>query len=191
MSDTANECYALVPSRFSTFMRTPLTDDQARDLRSCFYAWEQIRRENGYDSTPTGIDIEKSCLLGRMTMEGKPPLPTPPPTAYAAPWYALIENGRADLLRHDVWGPTDLDGATVMGICHTAWNVVRLGDPSGYVITHEKAAGEWVLRHRTESDPQVRAGTRRQSDGSWTPFYADADDWVLEQQPSHNAREGS
>lgn len=37
------------------------------------------------------INMEKSCLLGRLLIHGRPPLPDPPPVVMAAPAYWLAD----------------------------------------------------------------------------------------------------
>lgn len=170
-------------------LRTPLTDEQVADLQRCMYVWVEIRSENGYDDNPFPIDIAKSCLLGRMTIAGKPPLPVPPPTSYSACWYNLIEDGESALAAHDVYGPYDgvnpydsSNGGTFVSICQSLWRVLRVADPHGWVIIHAKHPenGQWVLRHLTKDDPPQEGGTMRLSDGSWAPFYLTKNDWFLQ-----------
>jgi hypothetical protein len=171
------------------YMRTPLTEEQAADLRDCWMEWIRIRTENGRPEFPSSADIFKGCLLGRMTMQGKPPLPSPPPTSYSAPWYSLIENNGANLHGgqmgfSDVSGPhrwTEEDDW--LFICQYRWKILRM-EGAAYIITCDNAPGEWTLRHRTKDDPQVRGGRTLQEDGTYGPFYLNESDWILVG-PSH------
>ncbi len=45
---------------------------------------------------PTDVDADHSSLLFRL-LEGKEPLPQPPPRAYSYPWYSLVETGGPEL----------------------------------------------------------------------------------------------
>lgn len=169
-------------------MRTPLTDEQAHDLRLCYQEWLRIREENGYENPPTMADIYKGCLLGRMTMVGKPPLPTPPPLAYSAPWYNLIERNYANLHGspfHEVSGPYDPSNSIVtegrwLSICQSLWRIVSGDETSGYLVTNERCiGGPWTLRHRNDTDELVQGNSRRMADGSWVPSYMNELDWIL------------
>lgn len=172
-------------------MRTPLTKEQVVDMQACLYEWLGIRQANGQGTTVSSADITKSCLLGRMLIEGKPPLPTPPPRAYSAPWYAVVENNGADLpggVFQSVEGPYDNIAWKAkawpasnrwLSICQDLWHIER-EIPGGYIVTHERLKGEWTLRHRTEEDPVVRGGTTRNHEtGKYEEFYYGLADWVL------------
>ena len=168
------------------FMRTPLTEEQAHDLRTCYQEWLRIREENGYKNPPTSADIYKGCLLGRMTMQGKPPLPTPPPLAHSAPWYGLIENNGADLSAdHGIEGPYDSGNSVYkegrwLHIYQYPWKIISGDDSSGYLVTNDRVVGHWTLRHRNDdTDPLVQGGTKRMPDGSWVPYYLGSKDWIL------------
>jgi hypothetical protein len=172
----------------NTFMRTPLTNEQSKDIWKCIYRWEAIRRENGYRSTPTLIDVSKSCLLGRMLLEGKPPLDIPPPTAHAAPWYKLIEDGYAVFSSkfNFLYGPmpaekySDYHGNNrfVMNICGCLWGAEYEGEFS-YQVFHDGAPGKWILRNLRPEDGQFEGGLERQMDGSFKPFFLNENDWIL------------
>lgn len=166
------------------YMKTPLTEEQAADLRDCWMEWIRIRTENGKPEFPTSSDVYKGCLLGRMTMQGKPPLPDPPPTSYSAPWYELIEKNGADLQGN--WfqhvegpydGPLGKEGK-YFSICQDLWLIVLEVD-GVYTLNHPRAPGDWKLRHRTEADPVVRGGMTLKEDGRYVPYYLTEKDWIL------------
>lgn len=142
-------------------MRTPLTTEQADDLWRAIREWQRIWRENNEDAPLSGPglwDIPKSCLMGRMTLHGKDPLPHPPPTAHAAPWYQLIDEGRVYLplvwqdgtpMETDwyVGGPYEagkvLD-TPAMVICHTPWELVEVLGENDYRVAWPNY-GTWRL----------------------------------------------
>src|SRR4051812_42760311 len=57
--------------------------------------WKEIREANGNSAEINYAALYKSCLLRRL-LSGKEPLPLPPPTAYSAPWYEIVEEGYAE-----------------------------------------------------------------------------------------------
>lgn len=70
-----------------------LTWEQVPWIWSRVYEWRSIYHdEKGeYPDLNNTANMSKSCLLGRMLVEGKDPLPEPPPVCCAAPWYAYVE----------------------------------------------------------------------------------------------------
>lgn len=91
----------------------------------------QIREENGYDFprdiNHLMISIRKSALFHRL-MEGKEPLPVPPPKSYSYPWYALIEDGYG--YPSEVWKDKhNMFGHPAVGIDQSIWKLEEeLGD---------------------------------------------------------------
>jgi hypothetical protein len=79
-------------------------------------------------------DLEYSHLLRRL-LSGKEPLPHPPPEAYGAGWYDLIEAGQATV--QDVkpweWAP-DQKIAINQGI----WTILEKRSDTEYVITYRQ-----------------------------------------------------
>lgn len=70
-----------------------IDEDQLRYLIQCLYTWQNtVYKESGErpDLNNTA-NITKSCLLYRLCVDGKDPLPFPPPRSFSAPWYSLIE----------------------------------------------------------------------------------------------------
>lgn len=77
-----------------------LTYEQCAAVLHAFGIVEDVRRVEGHrplfaDRSGEGVswhaEIAKSCLLGRMLHDGKPPLAEKPPTIHAAPAYHLVE----------------------------------------------------------------------------------------------------
>jgi hypothetical protein len=166
-----------VPRPGHAYMRTPLTEEQAYDLRICYQEWLVIRQKNGL-GPPSAADIYKGALLGRMTIDGLPPHFSPPPRHYARPWWELIENNRADLPEHAV--SVNNDQAS---ICGDRWVVTVIGGDY-YYLSHDRLSGIWELRHRRPDDPLVRKGSRLVDIGTQgmkvaEPVYYGPSDWVL------------
>jgi uncharacterized protein YihD (DUF1040 family) len=70
------------------------------DTISKWWAFRESDKANyeGRITDPRHFDIEadhslRGGLLGRMLLEGKDPLPLPPPTYMSRPWYSLVEKG--------------------------------------------------------------------------------------------------
>lgn len=76
-------------------MTTTENPQQARALErrvlDAVKTWLDILDKTGHGS-PTPADVDHSGLLYRL-LNGKPPLPEPPPRSFSYPWYSLIENG--------------------------------------------------------------------------------------------------
>lgn len=103
---------------------------QDHRLLRIFQRWLKIRAYflEGQDALvkaeQLGPDMDHSTLLRRL-MEGKQPLPLPPPKSYSYPWYTLVEKGEAVILERFVN------------------RVPAMGEmPEGVVIEQ----GWWVLR---------------------------------------------
>lgn len=167
-----------------------LTWDQIYAVQRAFAIWQQVvdREQSGrpaegrqsYMLNPA--NWQKSCLLGRLLTAGKPPFASPPPRYMSAPWYDLIEDGRADLrgdVFQEVCGPIELADKRVFNIGQDpGWTVVRDADPEGWIVSYP-GHGEWLLRHRTSDDPPARKGTSVAS-GTAVTIWMGEQDWVLE-----------
>lgn len=94
----------------------------------CLFRWLQIREQYGYefpqDYCKLRIDADHSALLDRL-LQGKEPLPEPPPRAFSYPWYELIENGFA--YPYEVWEPTNRlhDYPTLVIDQSSQWKIVE------------------------------------------------------------------
>jgi hypothetical protein len=66
--------------------------EQERTLQAVA-EWLEVLAESNY-GMPTSSDVDHSALLHRL-LEGKDPLPDPPPRSMSYPWYELIEKGEA------------------------------------------------------------------------------------------------
>jgi hypothetical protein len=155
-------------------------------VQRAFSVWQSVvlKEKGEYPDMSNAANWQKSCLLARLLVNGKPPLPHPPPTFDAAPWYGLIEDGRADVAEPFVRGPVDwkmADGAmqTSFTIGGCLWKVLRVEGAWRYILEWPNY-GEWRVRHRTADDPPAKKGTRRQADNSWADWMYDEADWVLE-----------
>lgn len=162
-----------------------LTGDQVFAVQRAFFAWSQVVDREQADRDPKDrqnnmanpANWQKSCLLGRMLMDGKPPLPVPPPRAYSAPWYSLIENGWADLTSSDVSGPYEDEDGRHLLVCQCRWRIEKLADDGvGWVVSYPRN-GEWLLRPHLAREPVRSANVN--------PMYVH---WVLERLP-HNGRQ--
>lgn len=176
-----------------------ISADQHDAIWRAFAIWQVVyRHEKGvYPDMSNSANLSKSCLLGRLLFEGKPPLPAPPPLNMSAGWYDLIETGHADLNhRFDVYGPyetpdgfrPEVTADLVVNIGQSIWVVLDQAHGVYEVecLDTRRAPGRWTLRHRTGDDPQVQCGHHRVDPGGpddrWEPSYFTADDWILDRQ---------
>lgn len=121
--------------------------------------WETTRRKAGYFDTHNIsplplVEMRKSRLLLRI-LQGKEPLPVPPPTFYSGPWYELIEDGHTEFsdmmdtpAPYPVGGPFEGMGWHING--SHGWQLVRTegSDTEGRttrVFSHPGAPGLWRL----------------------------------------------
>lgn len=131
-----------------------ITHEQGAAIWHAIGVWAQTFFEaQGSWPTFNEANLMKSCLLGRMLYEGKPPLKVPPPTNHAAPWYSLLEEGQSDLSRDAVYFP---DTQHVL-ICGMQWAILdRSFQPNLYVVTYgdSNIVGKWVLRTFKVGEPR-------------------------------------
>lgn len=104
--------------------------------------WLEIREENGINDIGSvhllKINCHKSALLYRM-LEGKDPLPIPPPKSYSYPWYELIEKGEAT--SDDIWEATDdfskeLFSYPALIINQYSWKILEKVNDNEFIITY-------------------------------------------------------
>lgn len=119
---------------------------EAHDIARKISQWMQIRVENGQREIHDARDFEiqadhslRGGLLGRLLIDGKEPLPHPPPVSFSRPWYGLIEKERT-VLDGDFVGP-ELDGDRIL-VCQAVWKILhRVGE--NYVVAwHPDEDGE-------------------------------------------------
>lgn len=156
-----------------------ITQEQGDRIWEAIHTWQRVAREAGKPVEFTLPNVMKSCLLGRMLYEGKPPLPKPPPLAYSAPWYSLIEEGVAHLSDHDVY---PLPSGPVVLVCQHRWTVVE-PQPNGWLLTND-GDDRWMLRRYMEGEEPGRAGTY--ADGRPVPAT-----WLFVRRPSLEAETAS
>lgn len=113
-----------------------LTEEQKARYERALAEFNRIQERNSDPGTATTIapaitplikhvPHEKSRLFARL-LEGKAPLPFPPPTTYSNPWYELVEDGFSDKVFLD--GFIDLYGKeanTGILINQCVWNICR------------------------------------------------------------------
>lgn len=71
-----------------------LTWEQVKAVWHAWHIWMQVvykEHPEWPDYCNNPINMEKSCLLGRMLIDGRPPLPEAPPLVMAAPAYHLVD----------------------------------------------------------------------------------------------------
>jgi hypothetical protein len=158
-----------------------ITEQQGAAIWDAVRVWSAVYlAEKGEPPAFTTANLQKSCLLGRILYEGKPPLPLAPPTALAAPWYKLVEDGIAYLHGtrfHDFrivheGSPSFFDGAPIVGIHGCPWRLVATPADRTYEVEHPGAPGRWIIRP-VRDDEKVQGGREAQPDGTWTPIYYD------------------
>jgi hypothetical protein len=129
--------------------------DLSKDIDLLMKFW-RIRLENGYefpkDFNQFHIQCRKSALLHRM-LEGKEPLPVPPPKSHSYPWYELIEEGIGYPL--EVWRPKSWDA------CFTPYPSIVI-DQSPWKLIEELGEDEWIVTY-----PYGDSDSQKFADGKW------------------------
>jgi len=72
-------------------------------------------------------------------MEGKEPLPLPPPRSYSYPWYSLIEDGYG--YPGEVWKPTSWDQ------CFTDYPSIVI-DQTPWKLLEELGEDDWIVTYQ-------------------------------------------
>ena len=108
--------------------------------------WLEIRAKHGIPFPGSlwslNIDASKSALLDRL-LEGKEPLPEPPPLSFSYPWYTLIEEGAG--ISHTVFELT----AEWLVVNQYRWKILEKLGPTSWVVTYftgkgENSASRWL-----------------------------------------------
>lgn len=127
----------------------PINEDQLRWLIDRLYVWlRTVSKEKGErpDLNNTA-NITKSCLLYRLTVEAKEPLPHPPPRSYSAPWYQLIEDEIGSA--YEVWDNDDERRGHVGIVINQddGWRLVERVTDDHLVVEYDHW-GHWHLWYR-------------------------------------------
>ena len=82
------------------------------------------------------VDLDHSALLRRL-LEGKPPLPVPPPSSYGYPWYELVDNGFAE--------PTDVRvrSSEELSINQFPWRIRECRGPLEWLVSYDRDPRVW------------------------------------------------
>lgn len=158
-----------------------LTEEQKARYEWALAEFNRIQERNGEPGTSTTIapaitplikhvPNPKSRLFARL-MEGKSPLPFPPPTTYSSPWYELVEDGFSDKVFLDGFVDLYRKGAQAgILINQCVWNVLhenaaaselrvlrdRIKNTRSLVLTPQESAEakiilrkkpEWIIKH--------------------------------------------
>lgn len=107
--------------------------EEARRVLACVKRWLTIRERWEDRSRPftNGLqlcaDIDHSSLLQRL-LDGKEPLPEPPPRAHSYPWYELVEQGAG--WAREVWWS---DALKMLVVAQSPqWELVEAVDANTY-----------------------------------------------------------
>lgn len=108
--------------------------------------WLEIAEANGR-CVPCSADslrcaIDHSSLLNRL-LEGKEPLPDPPPRAMSYPWYSLIENGKD--YPYEVFF---VEQEVV--IEQMSWQILEKINDNQYIVSYDKNKSSWRLSKTNE-----------------------------------------
>lgn len=135
----------------------------SKDLKTLMF-WLKVREvQTGRFPSCTDdllLQMHKSALLQRM-MEGKQPLPEPPPLSFSYPWYSLLEEGVGypqEVFKTEGF-ETDLFGEVII-INQFSWNLMEEVAPDNWVVNYNFGADrEFVSRDKWH--------VYRQEDSSW------------------------
>ena len=125
------------------------TIENRRRILYCILVWLSICGENGRAFPESlvrlRIEMEHSALLQRL-IEGKNPLPEPPPLSFSYPWYDLIDKGWAvpfEVLDSKGTCAEKTFGDRALFINQTRWRIVRRPKKGEWVVRHIRAPGLW------------------------------------------------
>lgn len=149
-----------------------MTDEQRRTVLAVA-EWLRVRAEARGDkagrllAASLEVNADHSALLERL-LEGRQPLPEPPPRAYSYPWYSLIEDGQGYAM--EVWRRDDIDaivGMPSVVVEQSRWDLVS-----------ENGAEDWTIRWPgTSYTYRVRRNPDGCPDNQHTPY--PAANWLL------------
>jgi hypothetical protein len=140
------------------------TEDETR-IAAAVLRWIAVAREHGRENLygpawmPGSIDAAKSSLLRRL-LDGKEPLPVPPPRAHSYPWYEIVETGRTQLSAMFIEGPYDRAEGTFIHVAQHPWKVLRTEGAGRWIVSYRDGE-EWLLRRLTDDDEREACGKRR------------------------------
>ncbi len=139
-----------------------MTKDDANNFIQATFKWLQLRAYHGCDTevSPTRfrVDAQHSALLERL-LEGKDPLPEPPPKSFGYPWYHLIEDGCAEHVEVKLYLPNQ--GEPALLVNQTLWTILEGGTGPTWVATYEfqvgkdrqTASGRWSFTPMADAGP--------------------------------------
>jgi len=104
-----------------------MTDEIQQATLNVVKRWLKIRGKPG--DTQLCADIDHSALLVRL-LDGKEPLPAPPPRANSYPWYDLIESGKGEAM--EVWRYPGWPGILCINQSGQ-WSVIEAHDDGSYL----------------------------------------------------------
>lgn len=157
-----------MPTFFTAETLTP--EQQARwDAAMATYA--QVMANNAAKFGEPVLSLSqaghpKSALFWRL-LEGKDPLPAPPPLSYSYPWYSVVEDAgpwtvvapgeHTNTVTDFINSHYLLDGAPQVIIHQSAWELVKKVSDTELRVTHRnwKAQGYWwrlVLEQKNTKD---------------------------------------
>lgn len=121
----------------------------------CFLRWIQVRAQNGHavpDFLP-GIeaDLFQSMLIRRL-LDGKEPLPYPPPESFGQGWYELLETGHAEniCVRRWDWAPDQK-----IAINDDVWTILEMRSKGDMTVTYREGGERFRLTQRTDGGWQM------------------------------------
>lgn len=115
----------------------------------CIVDWLHIREKQGHEFPASVKEFEKeidhSGLLHRL-LEGRGPLPDPPPLSFGYPWYSLIDEGGSEI--RDVWEADAMAqkvvGAPALFINQFPWSILEK-QKDVYIVTYGNKNTKWKV----------------------------------------------
>jgi hypothetical protein len=151
-------------------MKMTMTPEEKR-VAHAVVRWLQIKLqfEERYDPLrgPTLADVDHSSLLQRL-LDGKEPLPVPPPKQYSYPAYHLVEEDGPQYV-YEVW----FNDPGQVVIEQSPWQIVEKLSEEDYIVQW----GQFDQRYRLHKKDNVKIGMHIKDDS----IYGRA--WVLEKLP--------
>ena len=141
--------------------------DEHRHSIEAFAVWLEIRTRAGFvlDQPVSAVDLiaqaKASALLPRL-LEGASPLPDPPPKSFGQPWYAIVEDGRAErVLVEELDGELARQYPRHILVNRFPWLVLDHAETDSYLVAwKEDGPVFWLARIKGDDSPMAWSLTR-------------------------------
>ena len=138
-----------------------MTPEQRKTIEAVA-AWLEIRTRAGFliDHPVSAADFlatADGCGLLPRLLDGLPPLPEAPPKSFGQPWYAIVEDGRADrVLVQEVDEELARQYPSHILINGCPWLVIERAETESYLVSwHPDGQLYWLARTKGATSPMA------------------------------------